>query len=180
MSLYQNRLKLSTWDCTRSSMSGNIFPQNTNSGIMLGEHVFALEYGQFSPKCWEELTLEGKIFQWVKTLESTSIRLWSNILVSNRYLIHVNLRVCAIWHYDDVIMSAIASQITSLTIVYSTVYPGPDQSQHQSSASLAFVWGIHRGLVNSLHKWPVTRKMFPFDDVIMGWGVFSDFIIAIG
>ena len=64
-------------------------------------------------------------------------------------------------------MSAIASQITSLTIVYSTVYPGADQSKHQSSASLAFVRGIHRGPVNSPHKWPVTRKMFPFDDVIM-------------
>ena len=70
-------------------------------------------------------------------------------------------------HYNDVIMSAIASQITSLTIGYSTVYPGADQSKHQSSASLAFVWGIHRGPVNSPHKWPVTRKMFPFDDVIM-------------
>ena len=70
-------------------------------------------------------------------------------------------------HYDDVIMSTIASQITSLTIVYSIVYPGADQSKHQSSASLAFVWGIHRGPVNSPHKWPVTRKMFPFDDVIM-------------
>ena len=70
-------------------------------------------------------------------------------------------------HYDDVIMSAIASQITSLTIVYSTVYPGADQSKHQSSASLAFVWGIHRGPVNSPHKWPVTQIMFPFDDVIM-------------
>ena len=73
-----------------------------------------------------------------------------------------------ITHYDDVIMSTIASQITSLTIVYSTVYSGTDQSKHQSSASLAFVWGIHRGPVNSPHKWPVTRKMFPFDDVIMG------------
>ena len=70
-------------------------------------------------------------------------------------------------HYDDVIMGAIASQITSLTIVYSTIYSGADQSNHQSSASLAFVWGIHRGPVNSPHKWPVTRKMFPFDDVIM-------------
>ena len=70
-------------------------------------------------------------------------------------------------HYDDVIMSAIPSQITSLTIVYSTVYPGADESKHQSSVSLAFVWGIHRGPVNSPHKWPVTRKMFPFDDVIM-------------
>ena len=66
-------------------------------------------------------------------------------------------------------MSAIASQITSLTIVYSTDYPGADQSKHQSSASLAFVWGIHRGPVNSPHKWPVTRKMFPFDDVIMAY-----------
>ena len=72
-------------------------------------------------------------------------------------------------------MGGIASQITSLTIVYSTVYSGADQSKHQSSASLAFVWGIHRGPVNSPHKWPVTRKMLPFDDVIMNglhnWGV---------
>ena len=63
--------------------------------------------------------------------------------------------------------TTIASQITSLTIVYSTVYSGVDQGKHQSSASLAFVWGIHRWPVNSPHKWPVTRKMFPFDDVIM-------------
>ena len=49
----------------------------------------------------------------------------------------------------------------------STVYSGADQSKHQSSASLAFVWVIHRWPMNSLHKWPVTRKVFPFDDVIM-------------
>ena len=60
-------------------------------------------------------------------------------------------------HY--VIMSAMASQITSLTIVYSTVYSGADQRKHQSSTSLAFVSGIHRWLVNSLHKGPVTRNM---------------------
>ena len=69
-------------------------------------------------------------------------------------------------------MGAIASQVTSLTIVYSTVYPDADQRKHQSSASLAFVRGIHRGPVNSPHKWPVTRKMLPFDDVIMiSWSV---------
>ena len=62
-------------------------------------------------------------------------------------------------HYNDVIMGAIASQNTSLTIVYSTVYSGADQGKHESSASLAFVRGIHRGPVNSPHKWPVTRKM---------------------
>ena len=70
-------------------------------------------------------------------------------------------------HYNNVIMSAMASQITNITIVYSTVYPGADQRKHQSSASLAFVRGIHRWPVNSPHKWPVTRKMFPFDYVIM-------------
>ena len=64
-------------------------------------------------------------------------------------------------------MGAIASQITSLTIVYSTVYSDADQRKHQSSASLAFVRGIHRGPVNSPNKWPITRKMFAFDDVIM-------------
>ena len=71
------------------------------------------------------------------------------------------------YHYSDVIMGAMASKITSLTIVYSTVYWGADHRKHQSSASLAFVWGIHRWLVNSPHKGPVTRNMFPFDDVIM-------------
>ena len=70
----------------------------------------------------------------------------------------------AIDHYNDVIMGTIAFQIISLTIVYSTVYSDAD---HQSSASLAFVRVIHPGLVISPHKWPVTRKMFPFDDVIM-------------
>ena len=69
-------------------------------------------------------------------------------------------------HYGDVIMGGIASQIISLTIVYSTVYSGADQRKHQSSASLALVRGIHRGPVNSPHKRPVTRKMFPFDDVM--------------
>ena len=71
------------------------------------------------------------------------------------------------WHYNDVIMSVMVSQITSLMIVYSTFYSGEDQRKHQSSTSLAFVWRIHRWPLNSRHKWPVTRKMFPFDDVIM-------------
>ena len=64
-------------------------------------------------------------------------------------------------------MGSTESQITSLTIVYLAVYSGADQRKQQSSASLAFVRGIHREPVNSPHKWPVTREMFPFDDVIM-------------
>ena len=71
-------------------------------------------------------------------------------------------------------MGAMASQITNLTIVYSMVYSGADQRKDESSASLAFVWGNHREPVNSPHKWPVTRKMFPFDDVIMEKGLWEE------
>ena len=82
-------------------------------------------------------------------------------------------------HYCDVIMGAIASQITSLTIVYSTVYSDANQRKHQRSASPAFVRGIHRRPVNSPHKRPVTRKVFPFDDVIMLWSLsMSNVILA--
>ena len=89
-------------------------------------------------------------------------------------------------HYDDVIMTMLASQITSLTVVYSIVYSGVNQRKHHSSASLAFVREIHRGPVNFPHKWPVTRKMFPFDDVIMFrefsritglWRIFKTFYV---
>ena len=52
-------------------------------------------------------------------------------------------------HYSEVIMGAMASQITSLAIVYSTMYLGVAQRKYQSSASLAFVWGIHWWPVNS-------------------------------
>ena len=70
------------------------------------------------------------------------------------------------FHYSDAIMGAMASQITSLTIVYSTVYSGADLRKHQSSASLDFVRGIHR--------WPVTGE-FPAqtarnaENVSIGW-----------
>ena len=62
-------------------------------------------------------------------------------------------------------MSAMASQITEVSIVYSTVCSSADQRKHQSSSSLAFVRGSHWCPVNSPHKGPVTRKMFY--DVIM-------------
>ena len=77
------------------------------------------------------------------------------------------LHVMSNSHYHDVIISATASQITSVTIVYLIACTGADRRKYQSSASLAFMWGIHRSLVNSPHKGPVTRKPLPFDDVIM-------------
>ena len=88
--------------------------------------------------------------QWISKFHGSSV--W-------QYLVH--------FYYNGIIVGAMASQITSLTIVYSTIYSGLNQRKHQSSASLAFVWGIHRWTVNSPCKGPVTRKMFPFDDIIM-------------
>ena len=79
-------------------------------------------------------------------------------------LFYINIQE---WHYSGVIMGAMASQITSLAIVYPTVYSSAHQRKYQSSALLAFARGVHRLQVNSPHKWTVTRKMFPFDDVNM-------------
>ena len=70
-----------------------------------------------------------------------------HIIVCSNPLIEIGLYkhwIQNIYHYGDVIMGMIGSQITSLTIVNSTVYSDADQRKHQSSASLAFVWGIHR------------------------------------
>ena len=74
-------------------------------------------------------------------------------------------------HCSDVIMSATASQITRPSIVCITVCSY--QRRYQSSASLAFVMGIHRWPVYSPHKGPVTQKMFPFDDIIMMYQINS-------
>ena len=80
---------------------------------------------------------------------------------------HIKMITPHVWlkrkHYNDVIMSAMAS----ITIVYSMFYSSPNQRKHQNSASLAVVRGIHRWPVIPPHTGPVTRKMFSFDDVIM-------------
>ena len=60
-----------------------------------------------------------------------------------------------------------ASQLTGVFVVCTTVCSGVDQRKHESSALLAFAMGIHRSPVDSPYKGPVTRKMFPFGDVIM-------------
>ena len=109
------------------------------------------------------------MINYIGPLFNTEILCWSvsfNSIYSEKRKSKMKM-ISTILHYGDVIMGTMPSQITSLTIVYSTVYSSADQRKHQSSASLAFVGGIHRGPVNSPHKWPVTQKMFPFDDVIM-------------
>ena len=81
-----------------------------------------------------------------------------------------------VFHFSDVIMRAMASQITDVSVVCSTV--SPDKSKkHQRSASLASVRGIHRSAVDFPHKGPVMWKMFPFDDVIMTLQYFATQVI---
>ena len=94
-----------------------------------------------------------------------SARLWG---IDDTYVL-IPLSLCWSYHYSDVIMSTMAHQITSLTIVYSTVYSGTFRRKHQISAPLTFVRVIHRWPENSPRKGSVTRKMFPYDDVIMRW-----------
>ena len=74
-------------------------------------------------------------------------------------------------HYNDVIIRAMASQITSIAIVYSTVYSRRRPKKTSKPRVIGLCEGIHRWPVNSPHKGPVTRKMLPFDDVIMKLGV---------
>ena len=78
-----------------------------------------------------------------------------------------NRRQVASLHYSDVIMGAMASKITSLTIVHSTVYSGADQRNIKALRHWPLCEGFTGDRVNSPYKWPVTRKTFPFDDVIM-------------
>ena len=102
-------------------------------------------------------------------IENTNIPMFIET-ISARQGLHIWKIVLALitfTHYNDVIISAMASQIISFTIVYWSVYSGADQRKHQSSASLAFVRGIHRWPVNSIHIGPVTRQMFTFVGVIM-------------
>ena len=110
------------------------------------------------------------MYSWRCDAIFTGINRWSmesphkGSAMRNSFPCHALIMIC---HYNDVIMGAIASQINSLASVYSAAQLGADQRKHQSSALLAFVRGIHRRPVNSPHKGPVTRKMVPFDDVIM-------------
>ena len=113
----------------------------------------------------------------IVTLAQVVYLVWLEIILYNVYCcwikpifsVTVLLTLEALKHYNDVIMSAMASQITGVSTVYSTICSGADQRKYRSSTSLAFVMGIHRWSVNSPHKGPVTRKMFPFGDVIMSY-----------
>ena len=145
---YYMIIRLCTWlneDLWNGCYVNDLVTENIESSIMVDKVCMCSHCDRYII-CFNNWTINLSVYRWFERV-SWAWRLFS--------------------HYWDVIMSAMASQITSVSIVCSTVCSDGDQRKHQSSASLAFVRGIHRWSVNSPHKGPVTRKMFPLDDVIM-------------
>ena len=127
---------------------------------------------------------DTKVFVWNNLVRIFSYEKRRNWCLFIYLFIHIFIYVSVvIWyqwiaypakiHNNDVIMSTMASQITSVSIVCSTVCSSADQRKHQSSASLAFVNGIHRWPFDSPHKGPLTRKMSPFHYVTVWFYVAS-------
>ena len=114
-------------------------------------HQGRFNWNAFEVKAWVSNYIGGKHCHWVV----------ARLLLCN-------------WRrepYSDVAMSTMASQITAVSTVYLTMCSGADQRKHQSFAPLSFVRGIYRWPVDSHHHRPVTRKMFPFDYIIIATGM---------
>ena len=143
-SCMSNKLQWDCTDCLSEMCIPIFFPRNDGHSALalMYYHLFYHEWVTTNPiwVCKHPINRSSKYLFWSKTKQASNM-------------------ILPLIHYNDIMMCATASQITSLTIVYSTVYSDADQRKHQSSASL--------GPLNSPHKWPVTRKIFPFDDVIM-------------
>ena len=153
-------------------------PSPTKYLIITGQPNICRHILVLSKKSRSCLLFQNKITRYVNYVSNQQLKEYSTLQFSNTPISEIESHVVSfrrltdrhmyiIIHYSDVMMGGMASQITSLTIVYPAVYSVTDQRKHQSSASLAFVQGIHWSPVNSQHKGSVTRKMSPFDDVIM-------------
>ena len=103
---------------------------------------------------------------WVQAEESSALITPSHVSPAIMWCwfqvqVRAHINSCKyMYHYNDVIMTTMASKITSLTVVYSTIYSDADQRKHQSSALLAFVWGIHRDRWNPRTKGQLRGKCF--------------------
>ena len=113
-------------------------------------------------ECWEKMNNANIFSTWKKGFVfCVYFYQWHMLHTAPVYLRKIPL---SWWHYSDVIMSMMVSQVTSISIVCSTICSGTGQRKHQSSTSLAFVRGIHRWSVDYPHKGPIMWKMFPFDE----------------
>ena len=103
---------------------------------------------------------------YILTIDGLTIQQYVEVRSRNRK--HGNVNQSPTLTIDcDVIMSAMASQITGVSIVCSIHCSGADQRKHQCPASQAFVTGIQRWLADFHHNGPVTRKIIAFGDVII-------------
>ena len=106
---------------------------------------------------WHHTLSQNRRFKLTLPASDINIRLlWSlTVYTEGRYIVcDIDAMISQAQDYSDIIMDMTPSQITSLTIVYSTIYSGAHQRKHQSSTSLALVRGIYRWPVNSLYKGP--------------------------
>ena len=114
---------------------------------------------QFSIGLGNDLAPQLWFMKWVDKVESSFWRRLRFVNLLNEYYDLLQ------WRHNE--LDGVSNHRRHNCFVNSTICSGEDQRRHQSSASLAFARGIHRWPVNSPHKGPVTRKRFPFDDVII-------------
>ena len=116
---------------------------------------------------FNEILIEIYIFSFKKMhLKMSSVK-WRPFCLGLNVLKMVNVSSGGPSHYSDVMMRVKVFQVIGVLIVCSIVRSDADQRKYKNSAPLVFVRRIHRWPVDSPHKGPVTRKMFPFDDVII-------------
>ena len=150
---------------SKPDLVAHIYCTQNKSTIDIGVYEILLRYMVCVIHCWCEhyIYVFGKL--WVQK-QSIKTRSTEGKIINIYCSPHVS-QSNGFLHCSDGIMSAMATQIAGVSIVCAAVCSGADQRKHQSSASLAFVRGIHRWPMDSPYKGPVTRKIFPFDDVIM-------------
>ena len=145
------------WDCSNSSASAMEMKSFDIFFVVCLNKYFTTQSSCLSfPRSWDAANQENFV--------KMTIFLYQWTMTTNSLLYPVNSEMD---HYSDVMMSAMATEITGVLIVCSAVCSGVDQRKYQSSMTLAFMRAIHQRPVDSPHKWPVTRKMFPFDEVIL-------------
>ena len=124
----------------------------------------------------ETLLIVSMLPSWTKCWKAVALQvIWETMPLLWRHCACVSSL-----HYSDTIMIAMASQITGVSFICSTACSGADQRKHHSSASLAFVWGIHRWPVDSPHNGPVTRNMFPrHHGIELNWDLFTHISVVL-
>ena len=132
--------------------------RDTRMSLVRNHLLFLMKNANHRRHCCHDI-FSLVLWWWSKTLLPTvPLRQQDTIQITFKF---------GLAHYSDTTMGAMTSHITGVSIVCPTIWSGAHQRKHHSSASPTFVSGVQRSAVDSPHKGPITRKMFPFDNVIM-------------